>query len=199
MAPNRTAPSSSAQLSLSASGSPGSADQAAPPDSSQAPVACAGRSAATEAGSGPPWCRAYQATPGSGWRVVAADADALPGDRVPGGDRIALRVEPRQPAASVALVAAVPVAAPGRLLASVYGGRVRGTSVRLSASGTARADASRGVVLTAGPDRWTTFTVDLHALLPAGRPAVQRLDFGLAFDVTPNTGRFFLDDIELFD
>jgi hypothetical protein len=199
--PTRAASSSTAALSPSPGGSAAPATVAAPPDSPASPAACAGRATAKDGQvyADRPSCRAYQGTLGAGWQVAAVDATALPGERVPGSDRIALRVEPQQRSASVALVAAVPVAAPGRLLASVYGGRVRGTSLRVSASGSAQADPSRSVVLTAQPDRWTTFNVDLTALLPAGRPAIRRIDFGLAYDATPNTGRFFLDDIELID
>jgi hypothetical protein len=127
------------------------------------------------------------------------EAEVLPGDRVPGSQRVALRVEPRQRNASVALVAVAPLVAPRRLLASVYGGRARGTSLRVSASGSTDPDTSRSVVLTAPPDRWTAFAVDLAPLLPAGRSVVRRIDFGLAYDLTPNTGRFFLDGVELTD
>jgi hypothetical protein len=163
------------------------------------PVACTGGASAA---AGPvdadrPWCTAYQGTLGSGWQVAGVDAKVLPGDRVPGSSQLALRVEPQQRAASVSLVAAVPVVVPGRLVASVYGGRVLGTSLRVSASGSPGAEPSRSILLTAPPDRWTAFTIDLAGLLPAGPPVVQRLDFALAYDATPNLSRFFLDDIAL--
>jgi hypothetical protein len=197
--PHRAAPSTTAAPSPRPTGSAPPPASPASPASPVAPVECAGRpTAAGPADPDRPACLAYQAALGSGWRVAAVDAKVLPGDRVPGSDQLALRVEPQQRTASVALVAAAPLVAPGRLLASVYGGRVRGTSLRLSASSSTDADGSRTVVLTAPPDQWTAFSVDLARLLPAGA-VVRRIDFGLAYDLTPNTGRFFLDGVELTD
>jgi hypothetical protein len=199
--PSRAVPSTTAALSPSPGGSATRATDAGSPQPPVAPVECAGGSPVTGAPVDParPACRAYQATLGSGWRIASIEAEVLPADPVPGSQQIALRVEPQQRTASVALVAVVPLVAPRRLVASVYGGRVRGTSLRVSASSSPDADASRSVVLTAPPDRWTAFTVDLAPLLPADRPVVRRIDFRLAYDLTPNTSRFFLDGIELTD
>ncbi len=57
--------------------------------------------------------------------------------------------------------------------------------------------ASRTVVLSAPADRWTRFNVAISQLVPAGAPAIRRLDFALAYDLTPNTSRFFLDEVAL--
>jgi hypothetical protein len=165
-----------------------SAGTATATGSRMAAIACATTSTGP-VDAGRPSCRAYHATLGKGWQITGLDTTWVTGDRVPGTQRLALRVEPRQHTASVTLVPAAPVLPGVTLTASVYGGRTRGTSLRVSAG------AGTSVVLTAGPDRWTSFTVDLAALLPG--PALRRLDFALAYDLTPNTGRFFLDDIAL--
>src|SRR5436305_3671780 len=130
-------------------------------------LACA-EPAAGAVDAGRPSCRAYHVMLGNGWRTTALATKLVAGDRVPGGARLALRVEPQQRTASVTFVPAVPLLAHGRLTASVYGGRTRGTSLRVSAGTTA------SVVLTAPPDQWTSVSVDPAALLPG--PVQRRLD-----------------------
>jgi hypothetical protein len=139
------------------------------------------------------------ATLGTGWQVDGAGTKVLPGEKVPGTEQIAIRVETQQPTASVTLQATMPVGVPdnGRLQLRVYGARVYGTILRLSMSASGSADTSRTVVLTAPADTWTSFTVRVADLSPGGHPSVRRIDLAVATDQLPRAYRFFLDDIAL--
>jgi hypothetical protein len=187
---------------LSTPSSPGSAAAAGTPSAGPRPCAApapAAAAATVDAGTGQPSCGVYTTVAGPGWQVAASGAELLPGERVPGTQQLALRVQPRQPTAAVSMLAAAPIAVPGsgHLTVKVYGGRVRGTVLRLSVSASTAVDTRRPVVLTAPADRWTTFTATFAQLLPDAAGAVRRIDLVLAADLMPNTSRFFLDGILL--
>lgn len=150
-------------------------------------------------GSTRPSCTVYGAAVGTGWTVQSAGVKVVTSGVVPGTDQVALRVEPKEKAAAVTLLAAVPVTAT-RLTFRVYGGRVHGTVLRVTVSATAAPAATAPVVLTAPVDVWTPFELDLRELAPApdGQlPPVRRIDLVVATDMLPNAYRFFLDDLQL--
>lgn len=184
-APNATSTAPSA----SASGTSTSTSISA---SSTASSATAAQACGT-GGSTRPACTVYGAALGTGWAVESAGVKVVPAGVVPGTDQVAFRVEPKEKTASVALVAATPVAA-RHLRFRVYGGRVHGTVLRVSAAG-GGGPGRAPVVLSAPVDVWTVFEVELAEFIPGG--ALRRLDFVIATDMVPNAYRFFLDDIQL--
>jgi hypothetical protein len=145
-------------------------------------------------GSSRPSCIVYGAAVGTGWTVQSTGVKVVTNGVVPGTDQVALRVEPKEKAASVALVATGPVTAT-RLTFRVYGGRVHGTVLRVTVSATTAPSGTAPVVLTAPVDVWTPFDVDLGELAP-GQP-VRRIDLVVATDMLPNAYRFFVDDLRL--
>jgi hypothetical protein len=173
----------------SATASPGARPCAAPPPAGSA----------VDAGTGQPSCGVYTTVAGQGWQVAGNGAQLRPGDRVPGTQQLALRVEPQQPTAAVSMLAAAPVgiSGSGHLTVKVYGGPTRGTVLRLSVSASTAVDGRRPVVLTAPADQWTTFTAAFADLLPGTPATVRRIDLVLAYDLMPNTRRFFIDGIVL--
>jgi hypothetical protein len=189
-----TGPDPSPTTSPSASGG---VTRTSPPAASA--TRCGSDGGAVQAG--PPSCHAYDAILGYGWQVSGTGAKVLTGQRIPGSTQLALRVEPERQTASVTLIPATPVvtSAHGKLTVNIYGGPVRGTTLRVSAAGSGAADPSRAVVLTAPPDHWTAFTADLTRLLPGGATLLGRIDFTLAYDLNPNLRRFFLDGVLLVE
>lgn len=151
-----------------------------------------------EVSSAVPSCTAYGTALGTGWSLAGSGTKVMPGERVPGSEEVAVRVETEQQAASVSLLAnaAVGVPAPGHVRFRVYGGRTYGTVLRLTVSSSTAARPARPVVLVAARDRWTTFSVKLSALVPAGA-GVRRLDLAIATDLVPRAYRFFLADVAL--
>ncbi|MET7392774.1 hypothetical protein ABZS66_04670 [Dactylosporangium sp. NPDC005572] len=147
----------------------------------------------TGAGSRPA-CAVYGAALGTGWSIESAGVKVVPAGVVPGTDQVALRVEPKEKTAFVALVATAAVTAT-TLRFRVYGGRVHGTVLRVTVAETAGRPAAAPVVLTAPVDVWTAFELDLAELLP-GR-ALRRIDLVIATDMVPNAYRFFVDDVQL--
>jgi hypothetical protein len=145
-------------------------------------------------GSGRPACTVYGAAVGTGWTVQSSGVRVVTNGVVPGTDQVALRVEPKEKTATVALVAAAPVTAT-RLTFRVYGGRVHGTVLRVTVSAGPSPATSPPVVLTAPVDVWTPFELDLGELAP-GQP-VRRIDLVVATDMLPNAYRFFVDDVQL--
>lgn len=189
-----SSPAASSLPPGSAAGTAGSASPAG--RAAAAGSAAAAGGACGTGGSTRPACTVYGAAVGTGWTVQSAGVKVVPAGVVPGTDQVALRVEPKDKAASVALVAAVPVTA-RHLKFRVYGGRIHGTVLRVSASsGAGAAGAGRApVVLTAPVDGWTSFEVELAEFIPDG--TLRRIDFVIATDMVPNAYRFFLDDIQL--
>ncbi|MEU0555337.1 hypothetical protein [Dactylosporangium sp. NPDC006015] len=183
-------PVPAAGASPSAVGNSGGSAAQSQPASPVAPAA----SPCGTAGSARPACTVYGAAVGTGWSVRSVGVKVVTDGVVPGTDQVALRVEPKEKTAAVALVAATPVAAT-RLTFRVYGGRVHGTVLRVTVSATPDPAGTPPLVLTAPVDVWTPFDVDLRELAP-GRP-VRRIDLVVATDMLPNAYRFFVDDLQL--
>lgn len=161
------------------------------PSTAAAVPSCAPATAATVV-AGLPACAVYTTALGNGWAIESTGVRVIAAGVVPGTDIVALRVEPQEKAASVSLVAAVPVRVPdgARLRFRVYGGRVHGTVLRVTVSADARPSGTAPVVLTAPVDVWTTFAVDLGT-----QHTVRRIDLVIATDLVPNAYRFFVDDL----
>ncbi|MDG6102212.1 hypothetical protein Daura_44210 [Dactylosporangium aurantiacum] len=181
--------------------SPPAAPPTVSPSSQSPPVSPAASPTASPAappcgtgGSARPSCTVYGAAVGTGWTVQSVGVKVVTNGVVPGTDQVALRVEPKEKTAAVALVAAGPVTAT-RLTLRVYGGRVHGTVLRVTVSATTQPSGVPPVVLTAPVDVWTPFELDLRELAP-GRP-VRRIDLVVATDMLPNAYRFFVDDLQL--
>ncbi|MEV4513136.1 hypothetical protein AB0K00_29700 [Dactylosporangium sp. NPDC049525] len=181
-----------ARSSPSAVASPSASVAASPAVDSPAPSP--GAPPCGTGGSSRPSCSVYGAAVGTGWTVQSTGVKVVTNGVVPGTDQVALRVEPKEKAASVALVAAGPVTAT-RLTFRVYGGRVHGTVLRVTVSATTAPSGAAPVVLTAPVDVWTPFDLDLRELAP-GQP-VRRIDLVVATDMLPNAYRFFVDDLQL--
>jgi hypothetical protein len=174
----------------SAAGSPVAVPSVAPTGAASSP----GAPPCGTGGSGRPSCTVYGAAVGTGWTVQSTGVKVVTNGVVPGTDQVALRVEPKEKTAAVALVAAGPVTAT-RLTFRVYGGRVHGTVLRVTVSATAAPAGTPPVVLTAPVDVWTPFEIDLREVAP-GLP-VRRIDLVVATDMLPNAYRFFVDDLQL--
>jgi hypothetical protein len=140
-----------------------------------------------------PSCVVYSTAVATGWAIESTGVKVFPVGTVPGSDRVAIRVEPKERVASVSLVASSAVLAPAgaHLRFSVYGGRVHGTVLRVSVSATTTVDHSKVVTLTAPVDVWSSFAVQLDP----GHP-IRRVDLVIATDMVPNAYRFFVDDVE---
>lgn len=179
---------------------PPSAPPPSAPPGSRAPGATVPACAPATEASSRPSCGVYTTSLGTGWTIEGTGVRFLPAGVVPGTGQVAIRVEPQPDSRlnAVALVADSPVRAPPLLRLRVFGGRVHGSVLRLSASPSAQPDRARSVTLTAPVDRWSTFTVRLAELLPAGSP-VRRIDLTVASELVPDAYRFFVDDVEFLD
>ncbi|MER5643723.1 hypothetical protein [Streptosporangium sp. NPDC002524] len=145
-----------------------------------------------------PSCAVYTTVLSTGWQALGTGTNVTPGQKLPGGEQTAMRVqkrvERREDPATVTLLASSPFTV-GRnttLRLRVFGGREFGTILRVSASPSADRAGTRTMVLQAPPLRWSSFTLRVGALSP-GR--LRRVDLAIATDQMPQAYEFFVDDI----
>lgn len=145
-----------------------------------------------------PSCAVYSTVLGTGWQALGTGTNVTPGQKPPGGEQTAMRVQKRvkkrEDPATVTLLASSPFTVGGNttLRLRVFGGREFGTILRVSASPSADRAGTRTMVLEAPPLRWSSFTLRVGALSP-GR--LRRVDLAIATDQMPQAYEFFVDDI----